>query len=133
MRAVTAPDPGGPDALTVTELPDPEPAPGEVVIDVVASAVNRADTLQRQGFYPPPKGASDVLGLECSGRVSAVGQGVEGHEVGDEVCALLASGGYAEKVAVPAGQVMPLPPGVDLKAAGAPSRRWPAPCGPTCS
>ena len=119
MRAVTAPDPGGPDALTVTELPDPEPAPGEVVIDIVASAVNRADTLQRQGFYPPPKGASEVLGLECSGRVSAVGPGVEGHQVGDEVCALLASGGYAEKVAVPAGQVMPLPPGVDLKTAGA--------------
>jgi putative PIG3 family NAD(P)H quinone oxidoreductase len=119
MRAVTAPDPGGPDALKVTELPDPEPAPGEVVLDVVASAVNRADTLQRKGFYPPPKGASDVLGLECSGRISAVGQGVEGHQVGDEVCALLSSGGYAEKVAVPAGQVMPLPPGVDVKTAAA--------------
>jgi putative PIG3 family NAD(P)H quinone oxidoreductase len=117
MRAVTAPDPGGPQALTLTELPDPEAGPGEVVIDVVASAVNRADTLQRQGFYPPPKGASDVLGLECSGRISAVGAGVEGWAVGDEVCALLAAGGYAEKVAVPAGQVMPLPPGVDLKAA----------------
>ncbi len=111
MRAVTAPEPGGPEALIVTELPDPEAGPGEVVIDVVASAVNRADTLQRQGFYPPPKGASDVLGLECSGRISAVGEGVEGHAVGDEVCALLASGGYAEKVAVPAGQVMPLPAG----------------------
>jgi putative PIG3 family NAD(P)H quinone oxidoreductase len=119
MRAVTAPDPGGPEALTVIELPDPEPGPGEVVIDVVASAVNRADTLQRQGFYPPPKGASDVLGLECSGRVSAVGEGVEGHQVGDEVCALLAAGGYAEKVVVPAGQVMPLPPGVDVKTAAA--------------
>ncbi len=118
MRAVTAPEPGGPDALTVTELPDPEAGPGEVVIDVVASAVNRADTLQRQGFYPPPKGASDVLGLECSGRISAVGEGVEDWKVGDEVCALLASGGYAEKVAVPAGQVMPLPPGVDLAEAG---------------
>ena len=66
MRAVIAPEPGGPEALTVTELPDPEPGPGEVVIDVVASAVNRADTLQRQGFYPPPTGATDVLGLECS-------------------------------------------------------------------
>jgi len=119
MRAVTAPEPGGPEALTVTELPDPEPGPGEVVIDVVASAVNRADTLQRQGFYPPPKGASDVLGLECSGRISAVGAGVDGWQVGDEVCALLASGGYAEKVAVAAGQVMPLPPGVELRAAGA--------------
>lgn len=121
MRAITAPDPGGPEALTVTELPDPEAGPGEVVIDVVASAVNRADTLQRQGFYPPPKGASDVLGLECSGRISAVGAGVEAWSVGDEVCALLASGGYAEKVTVPAGQVMPLPPGIGLKeAAGIP-------------
>ncbi len=121
MRAAIAPEPGGPEALIVTDLPDPEAGSGEVVIDVVASAVNRADTLQRQGFYPPPKGASDVLGLECSGRVSAVGAGVEGFSVGDEVCALLASGGYAEKVAVPAGQVMPLPPGVDLvSAAGIP-------------
>ena len=118
MRAVTAPDPGGPEALTVIDLPDPEPGPGEVVIDVVASAVNRADTLQRQGFYPPPEGASDVLGLECSGRISAVGAGVEGWSTGDEVCALLAGGGYAEKVTVPAGQVMPVPSGVDLKAAG---------------
>jgi putative PIG3 family NAD(P)H quinone oxidoreductase len=114
MRAVIAPDPGGPEALIVTELPDPEAGPGEVVIDIVASAVNRADTQQRQGFYPPPKGASDVLGLECSGRISEVGAGVSRWSVGDEVCALLAAGGYAEKVAVPAGQVMPLPPGVDL-------------------
>jgi len=119
MRAITAPEPGGPEALTVTELPDPVAGPGEVVIDVVASAVNRADTLQRQGFYPPPKGASDVFGLECSGRISEVGPGVESWRVGDEVCALLASGGYAEKVAVPAGQVMPLPPGVDVKSAAA--------------
>ncbi|MET0997224.1 MAG: NAD(P)H-quinone oxidoreductase [Marmoricola sp.] len=114
MRAVIAPDPGGPEALTVTELPDPKAGPGEVVIDIVASAVNRADTQQRQGFYPPPAGASDVLGLECSGRISEVGAGVSGWSVGDEVCALLAAGGYAEKVSVPAGQVMPLPPGVDL-------------------
>ena len=78
MRAVTAPEPGGPEALTVADLPDPEAGPGEVVIDIVASAVNRADTLQRQGFYPPPPGASDVLGLECSGRISAVGEGVDG-------------------------------------------------------
>jgi len=119
MRAVIAPEPGGPEALVVTELPDPEPAPGEVVIDVVASAVNRADTLQRQGFYPPPPGASDVLGMECSGRVSAVGEGVEDRQVGDEVCALLAAGGYAEKVAVPVGQTMPVPSGVDLLTAAA--------------
>jgi putative PIG3 family NAD(P)H quinone oxidoreductase len=119
MRAVIAPDPGGPEALTVTELPDPEAGPGEVVIDIVASAVNRADTLQRQGFYPPPPGASDVIGMECSGRISAVGEGVEDFEVGDEVCALLSAGGYAEKVAVPAGQVMPVPSGVDLVTAAA--------------
>ncbi len=119
MRAVIVPEPGGPEALTVADLPDPEPGPGEVVIDVVASAVNRADTLQRQGFYPPPPGASDVLGLECSGRIAALGEGVDSFAVGDEVCALLAAGGYAEKVAVPAGQVMPLPPGVSVEDAAA--------------
>jgi putative PIG3 family NAD(P)H quinone oxidoreductase len=119
MRAVTAPEPGGPEALVLGEFPDPEPGPGEVVLDVVATAVNRADTMQRQGFYPPPEGISDVLGLECSGRIGALGEGVDGFSVGDEVCALLAGGGYAEKVVVPVGQVMPLPPGVDLKAAAA--------------
>jgi putative PIG3 family NAD(P)H quinone oxidoreductase len=119
MRAVIAPDPGGPEALVVTERPDPTPGPGEVVIDMAATAVNRADTMQRQGFYPPPPGASDVLGLECSGVVSAVGSEVGDWAVGDEVCALLAGGGYAEKVLVPAGQVMPVPAGVDLVNAGA--------------
>ena len=119
MRAVIAPDPGGPEALVVADLPDPQPGPGEVVLDLVATAVNRADTLQRQGFYPPPRGASEVLGLECSGVVSAVGPDVEDWSVGDEVCALLAGGGYAEKVLVPAGQVMPVPNGVDLVTAGA--------------
>src|ERR1700759_1562245 len=119
MRAVTAPDPGGPEALVLGEHPDPQPGPGEGVIDVGATAVNRADTMQRQGFYPPPEGISGVLGRECPGRIGAVGEGVEGFSVGDEVCALLAGGGYAEKVAVPAGQVMPLPPGVGLKEAAA--------------
>jgi len=119
MRAVIASEPGGPEVLTLTELPDPAPGPGEVVIDVAATAVNRADTLQRQGKYPPPPGASDVLGLECSGTISAVGPDVTGRQVGDEVCALLAGGGYAERVLVPAGQVMPLPKGVDLVTAGA--------------
>jgi putative PIG3 family NAD(P)H quinone oxidoreductase len=119
MRAVIAPVPGGPEALVVTDLPDPQPGPDEVVIDMTATAVNRADTMQRQGFYPPPPGASDVLGLECSGVVSAVGVGVESWSVGDEVCALLAGGGYGEKVLVPAGQVMPVPEGVDLVTAGA--------------
>ena len=90
MRAVIAPDPGGLEALVVAELPDPTPGPGEVVIDVTATAVNRADVMQRQGHYPPPPGASDVLGLECSGVVSAVGPDVEDWAVDDEVCALLA-------------------------------------------
>ncbi len=119
MRAVIATEPGGPETLVVVDRPDPTPSRGEVVLDVVATAVNRADTLQRQGFYPPPPGASDVLGLECSGVVSAVGEGVDTWSPGDEVCALLAGGGYAEKVLVPAGQVMPVPPGTDLVTAGA--------------
>lgn len=119
MRAVTAPEPGGPEALVVSDHPDLEPGPGEVLLEVVASAVNRADTLQRRGHYPPPEGASDVLGLECSGRVAALGDGVDGLAVGDEVCALLSAGGYAEQVVVPAGQVMPVPDGVDLVTAAA--------------
>ncbi|MGA8210973.1 MAG: NAD(P)H-quinone oxidoreductase [Nocardioidaceae bacterium] len=119
MLAVTAPDPGGPEALVVSDHPDPTAGPGEVVLDVVATAVNRADTLQREGHYPPPPGVSDVLGLECSGVVSAVGAGVAGWAVGDEACALLAGGGYAEQVAVPAGQLMPVPAGLDLVTAGA--------------
>ncbi len=119
MRAVTVTEPGGPDVLSLSELPDPEPGAGEVVLDVAATAVNRADLLQRQGHYPPPPGASTVLGLECSGTVTAVGAGVEAWQVGDEVCALLAGGGYAEKVAVPAGQLMPLPDGIDLQTAAA--------------
>lgn len=103
--------------MVVAEVPDPEPGPGEVVLDVVASAVNRADLLQRRGFYPPPPGVTDVIGLECSGRVAAVGADVTGWSVGDEACALLAGGGYAEKVAVPAGQLMRVPAGVDLAVA----------------
>jgi putative PIG3 family NAD(P)H quinone oxidoreductase len=118
MRAVVVTEPGGPEALTVVDLPDPEPGPGEVLVKVAATAVNRADIMQRQGFYPPPPGASDVLGLECSGTVAALGEGVTGWAVGDEVCALLAGGGYAELVAVPAGQLMPVPDGIDLVTAG---------------
>jgi putative PIG3 family NAD(P)H quinone oxidoreductase len=119
MRAVIAPEPGGPEALVVADLPDPVPGPGEVVLEMAATAVNRADTLQRQGFYPPPSGASEVLGLECSGTVAAVGPEVADWSVGDQVCALLAGGGYAERVLVPAGQLMPVPDGVDLVTAGA--------------
>lgn len=89
------------------------------MLDVAATAVNRADLLQRQGHYPPPPGASEILGLECSGTVTALGADVQGLEVGEEVCALLAGGGYATRVAVPAGQVMPVPEGVDLAGAAA--------------
>lgn len=119
MKAITITEPGGPEALTWTEVPDPVPGPGEVLMDVVASAVNRADLLQRQGFYDPPPGSSPYPGLECSGRIAALGTGVSGWAVGDEVCALLAGGGYAEKVAVPAGQLLPVPAGVDVKTAAA--------------
>ncbi|OLF05070.1 NAD(P)H-quinone oxidoreductase [Actinophytocola xanthii] len=114
MRAIVISEPGGPDVLTWTEQPDPRPGPGEVLLDVAATAVNRADLLQRQGVYPPPPGVTEVPGLECSGVVAELGEGVTGLAVGDEVCALLAGGGYAERVVVPAGQVLPVPAGVDL-------------------
>jgi putative PIG3 family NAD(P)H quinone oxidoreductase len=121
MYAITVSEPGGPDVLQWTEVPDPVAQPGEVVIDVVAAGVNRADIMQRQGHYPPPPGASDILGLEASGRIAALGEGVTGWKVGDEVAALLAGGGYAEKVAVPAAQLLPIPDGVDIvTAAGLP-------------
>jgi putative PIG3 family NAD(P)H quinone oxidoreductase len=119
MRAMTIPEPGGPEALVWTEVPDPQPGPGEVVVDVRASGVNRADLMQRQGHYPPPPGAPAYPGLECSGVVSEVGSAVTGWAVGQEVCALLAGGGYAERVAVPAGQLLPVPKGVDLVEAAA--------------
>ncbi|WP_127479343.1 NAD(P)H-quinone oxidoreductase [Nocardioides pantholopis] len=119
MRAVVASGTGGPEVLSVGEVPDVEPGPGEVLLTVAATAVNRADTLQRQGFYPPPPGASEVIGLECSGTVAALGPNVEGWQVGDQACALLAGGGYAEQVVVPAGQLMPVPAGIDLVTAAA--------------
>src|ERR671932_1052715 len=119
MRAVTLSGPGGPEVLEWGEVPDPVLRPGEVLVDVVATAVNRADLLQRAGSYPPPPGASEILGLECSGIVSEVGDGVTDWSVGDEVCALLSGGGYAERVAVPAGQLLPPPPGVELATAAA--------------
>jgi len=119
MRAVVCDGAGGVEVMGVREIPDPIPADDEVVIDVVAAGVNRADMLQRQGFYPPPPGASETIGLECSGVVSAVGSKAGRWAVGDEVCALLAGGGYAAKVAVPAVQVMPVPHGIDLVTAAA--------------
>ncbi|EMF01847.1 NAD(P)H-quinone oxidoreductase [Streptomyces mobaraensis NBRC 13819 = DSM 40847] len=119
MYAITIPEPGGPDALVWSEVPDPVPGEGEVLVEVAATAVNRADLMQRQGFYDPPPGASPYPGLECSGRIAVLGPGVSGWAVGDEVCALLAGGGYAEKVAVPAGQLLPVPDGLDVVTAAA--------------
>ena len=118
MRAITVAEPGGPEVMQWTEVPDPVPQPGEVLVDVAASAVNRADLLQRAGFYEPPPGASPILGMECSGRILDA-NGVPGWSAGDEVCALLAGGGYAERVVVPAGQLLPVPTGVSLVDAAA--------------
>jgi putative PIG3 family NAD(P)H quinone oxidoreductase len=119
MRAVTLPSYGGLEALALDDVPAPEPSPGEVLVDVTATAVNRADLLQRMGFYDPPPGASPYLGLECSGVISAVADDVIGWSVGQEVCALLGGGGYAEQVAVPVGQLLPVPDGVTLVEAAA--------------
>ncbi|MBF9131706.1 NAD(P)H-quinone oxidoreductase [Plantactinospora sp. S1510] len=119
MKAIMIPTPGGPDALLWADVSEPTPGPDEVVIDIRASAVNRADLLQRQGHYPPPAGASPYPGLECAGVIGAVGTGVTGWSVGEPVCALLSGGGYAEQVAVPAGQLLPVPAGVELIEAAA--------------
>jgi putative PIG3 family NAD(P)H quinone oxidoreductase len=119
MHAITIDKPGGPEALVWAEVPDPTPRPGEVVVQVTAAAVNRADVMQRQGNYPPPPGAPPYPGLECSGVITAVGDGVTGHHVGERVCALLAGGGYAEQVAVPAGQLLPIPQQMSVQEAAA--------------
>ncbi|MEV7782937.1 NAD(P)H-quinone oxidoreductase [Kitasatospora sp. NPDC088351] len=119
MYAMTIPEPGGPEALVWAEVPDPVPGEGEVLVEVAATAVNRADLLQRQGFYDPPPGSSPYPGLECSGRIVALGPGVAGWAVGDEVCALLAGGGYAQRVAVPSGQLLPVPKGLSPEQAAA--------------
>lgn len=119
MHAVVITEPGGPEVLQWTEVPDPVAGPGEVLVDVAASAVNRADMMQRQGAYPPPKGAAPYPGLECSGTIAALGEGVTGWQPGDQVCALLSGGGYAEKVAVPAGQLLPVPKAITLVEAAA--------------
>ncbi|MFZ1285660.1 MAG: alcohol dehydrogenase catalytic domain-containing protein, partial [Candidatus Phosphoribacter sp.] len=111
MFAITVPAPGGAEALELTAVPDPVHGPDEVLIDIVAAGVNRADVVQRQGHYPPPPGAPAYLGLEVSGRIAAIGSQVSGWAVGDEVCALLSGGGYAQRVAVPAEQLLPVPAG----------------------
>ena len=121
MRAIVMSGPGGPEVMRWDEVPDPVSSPAEVVVEVIAAGVNRADLMQREGHYNPPPGTSPVLGLECSGVIREVGDDVSGWAVGDRVCALLAGGGYAQRVAVPAGQLLPIPEGVDpILAAGLP-------------
>jgi putative PIG3 family NAD(P)H quinone oxidoreductase len=121
MHAVVISEPGGPEVLRWTEVEDPRPGPGEVLIEVTAAGVNRADLMQRQGFYPPPADAPPYPGLECSGTVAALGEGVTRWRIDDQVCALLSGGGYAERVVVPAGQLLPVPKSTTLaEAAGLP-------------
>jgi putative PIG3 family NAD(P)H quinone oxidoreductase len=118
VRAVIFDQPGDPDVLHVGEVADPIPQPGEVLLRVRATAVNRADLLQRRGFYPPPPGASSILGLEAAGEIESLGEGVRGWSPGQRAMALLAGGGYAEKVAVPAGQLLHVPDNIDIITAG---------------
>lgn len=123
MRAITTTGSGDADSLVEGQVEAPTAGEGEVLVDVVAAGVNRADVMQRKGFYPPPPGASEIIGLEVSGRIAELGPGTQdsGWAVGDEVCALLTGGGYAETVAVPVGQLLPIPAGVSLAdAAGLP-------------
>ncbi|GAB2231453.1 hypothetical protein Droror1_Dr00010460 [Drosera rotundifolia] len=115
MKAIVITTPGGPESLVLSEVDDPKIKDDEVLIRVSATALNRADVMQRKGLYPPPKGASPYPGLECSGVVEGVGSGVTRWKVGDQVCALLSGGGYAEKVAAPEGQVLPVPQGISVK------------------
>ncbi len=117
MRAITVTEPGLPENLRIADVEDLRPGPDEVLIQVVAAGVNRADLMQRQGHYPPPPGASEILGLEVSGTIAELGAGVDGWSIGDSCVALLAGGGYAEQVLAPVGQVIPPPPGVELIAA----------------
>lgn len=117
MRAIEISEPGGPEVLTLTQRPIPAPAHGQVVLKVAYAGVNRPDALQRAGAYNPPAGASDLPGLEAAGEVVALGAGVTELEIGDQVCALLPGGGYAEYVATPAAHCLPIPAGLSLKQA----------------
>ena len=119
MKVVDVPQPGGPEALVLAERPVPEPGRGEVLIKVAAAGLNRADVLQRRGFYPSPSGAPSYPGLEVSGTIAALGAGVTEFKAGDAVCALLAGGGYAEYCRVDAGQVLPIPGSLDMIQAAA--------------
>lgn len=118
MKCIEIPEPGGPDALKLGTRPVPEPGHGEILVKVASAGVNRPDVMQRQGVYPPPPGASDILGLEIAGTVAKVGAGVAEWREGDEVCALVTGGGYAEYCPAPAAQALPVPGGVGLEHAG---------------
>lgn len=117
MRAVEITEAGGPEVLQLTSRPRPTPGPGEVLIRVAFAGVNRPDALQRAGRYAPPKGASDLPGLEASGEVAALGEGVSGWQIGDRICGLLPGGGYAEYVTTPAAHCLPVPDGLSLREA----------------
>jgi NADPH:quinone reductase len=119
MRYIDKSESGGPEVLLLAEGPRPEPGPGEVLIRVAAAGINRPDVMQRKGVYPPPPDASPILGLEVAGRIAALGRGVSAWKIGDDVCALTNGGGYAEYVAVPQGQCLPVPAGLDMEAAAA--------------
>ena len=119
MRAVLVSEPGGPERLHLVELPDPQPGSAEIAIDIYASALNRADLLQRRGLYPPPPGVTEILGLECAGVVSALGAGCGQRTLGERVMVLLGGGGYAERVVVPEALAMPIPENLDFEQAAA--------------
>jgi NADPH2:quinone reductase len=119
MRCIEISRPGGPEVLVPVDRPDPVPGPGEVLIDVAAAGVNRPDVMQRQGFYPPPPGVTDIPGLEVSGTIAAVGPEVRQWAVGNRVCALVSGGGYASRCVAPAVQCLPAPSAIDLVHAAA--------------
>jgi putative PIG3 family NAD(P)H quinone oxidoreductase len=119
MKAIVVTSPGGPEALEVADVPDPVVRPSSALIRIRATALNRADLLQRRGFYPPPRGETDILGLECAGEVKAVGEGVSSLEVGQRVMALLPGGGYAEQVVIPEKMAIPIPAGMSFEEAAA--------------
>jgi len=119
MSSIEIKEPGGPSVLSETQRPVPQPESGEVLIQIHAAGVNRPDCIQRQGHYAPPEGVTDIPGLEVSGEVVALGDGVSGFNIGDQVCALVAGGGYAEYVVAPVEQVLPIPSGLTMIEAAA--------------
>ncbi|KRE16036.1 NAD(P)H-quinone oxidoreductase [Bosea sp. Root483D1] len=119
MTAIGFDAPGGPEVLQARQRPVPQPGPGQVLVHVSVAGVNRPDVLQRMGGYAPPPGASDIPGLEIAGRIVALGEGVSRYEVGDQVCALVAGGGYAEYAVVHEDNALPIPAGLSLEEAGA--------------